>query len=161
MNFNLNQDVVEDLLMREIVNVGHTLPRRIVLVTDNGPAMKSRRYRNFIQETDLLIHIRGHKYPPQTIGRGGRFHGSLKLEWLYRFLPKNRQELVARVAEYRKFYNRERVHQNLDYRTPASVYLANIAVNSLGYHRKSGQWLSLQNRPQYKCSGQVFVLLRC
>jgi len=34
MNFNLNQDVVEDLLMREIVNVGHTLPRRIVLVTD-------------------------------------------------------------------------------------------------------------------------------
>ena len=31
----------------------------------------------------------------------------------------------------------------------------------LGYHRKSGQWLSLQNRPRYKCSGQVFVLLRC
>ena len=118
------------MAMREIVNVGHTLPRRIVLVTDNGPAMKSRRYRNFIQKTDLLIHIRGHKYHPQTIGREGRFHGPLKLEWLYRFLPKNRQELVARVAEYRKFYNRERVHQNLDCRTPASVYLANIAVNS-------------------------------
>ena len=121
---------VTEMAMREIANVGHTLPKRIVLVTDNGPAMKSRRYRNFIQKTDLLIHIRGQKYHPQTIGREERFHGSLKLEWLYRYLPKNRQELVERVAEYRCFYNGERVHQNLDYRTPASVYLANIAVNS-------------------------------
>jgi len=121
---------VTEMAMREIANVGHTLPKRIVLVTDNGPAMKSRRYRNFILKTDLLIHVRGQKYHPQTIGREERFHGSLKLEWLYRYLPKNRQELVERVAEYRSFYNGERVHQNLDYRTPASVYLANIAVSS-------------------------------
>jgi transposase InsO family protein len=99
---------VTERAMREIANVGHTLPKRIVLVTDNGPAMKSRRYRNFIQKTDLLIHIRGQKYHPQTIGREERFHGSLKLEWLYRYLPKNRQELVERVAEYRSFYNAAR-----------------------------------------------------
>ena len=92
--------------------------------------MKSRRYRNFIQKTDLLIHIRGQKYHPQTIGREERFHGSLKLEWLYRYLPANRQELIEQVAAYRKFYNLERLHQNLEYRTPASVYLANIALNS-------------------------------
>jgi putative transposase len=54
----------------------------------------------------------------------------LKLESLYRYLPKNRQELIERVAEYRRFYNVERVHESLDYRTPASVYLANIAVSS-------------------------------
>ena len=121
---------VTQMALREITIVGHALPKRIVLVTDNGPAMKSRRYRNFIQKTDLLIHIRGQKYHPQTIGREERFHGSLKLEWLYRYLPKNRQELIERVAEYRTFYNSERVHESLDYRTPASVYLANIAVNS-------------------------------
>ena len=121
---------VTEIAMREIATVGHTLPKHIVMVTDNGPAMKSRRYRNFIQKTDLLIHIRGQKYHPQTIGREERFHGSLKLEWLYRYLPKNRRELVERVAAYRIFYNLERLHQNLDYRTPASVYLANIAVNS-------------------------------
>ena len=92
--------------------------------------MKSRRYRNFIAKTDLLIHIRGQKYHPQTIGREERYHGSLKLEWLYRYLPKDRGELVKRVAEFRTFYNAERLHQNLEYRTPASVYLANIALNS-------------------------------
>jgi len=121
---------VTEMAMQEITNLGHALPKRIVMVTDNGPAMKSRRYRNFIQKTDLLIHIRGQKYHPQTIGREERFHGSLKLEWLYRYLPINRQELIERVAAYRKFYNLERLHQNLDYRTPASVYLANIALNS-------------------------------
>ena len=121
---------VTEMAVREITNLGHTFPKHIVLVTDNGPAMKSRRYRNFIRKTDLLIHVRGQKYHPQTIGREERFHGSLKLEWLYRYLPKNRQELVERVAEYRRFYNSERLHENLDYRTPASVYLATIAVNS-------------------------------
>ena len=71
--------------MREITNLGHAFPKRIVLV------MKSRRYRNFIRKTDLQIHVCGQKYYPQTIGREERFHGSLKLEWLYRYLPKNRQ----------------------------------------------------------------------
>jgi transposase InsO family protein len=121
---------VTEAALTEITQLGHALPRRIVLVTDNGPAMKSRRYRNFIEKTELLIHIRGQKYHPQTIGREERFHGSLKLEWLYRHLPRNRQELVERVGEYRAFYNLVRLHQNLNYRTPASVYLANIALNS-------------------------------
>ena len=121
---------VTEAALREITHMGHKLPKRIVIVTDNGPAMKSRRYRNFIQKTDLLVHIRGQKYHPQTIGREERFHGSLKLEWLYRYLPKNRQELVECVAQYRRFYNLERLHQNLNYRTPASVYLVKMALSS-------------------------------
>src|SRR5437660_9879490 len=35
-----------------------------------------------------------------------------------------------------------------------------IFAIALGYHRKSGQRLSLQNRPQYKRSGQGFLLLQ-
>ena len=121
---------VTEAALRQITDLGHGLPERIVLVTDNGPAMKSKRYRNFIKKTDRLIHVRGQKYHPQTIGREERYHGSLKLEWLYRYLPRNRSELVERVAAYRNFYNYQRVHQNLEYRTPAAVYLTNIAVNS-------------------------------
>lgn len=113
---------VTEAAIRQISEMGHRLSKRIVMVTDNGPAMKSRRYRNFIEKTDLLVHVRGQKYHPQTIGREERYHGSLKLEWLYRHLPRNRQELVERVAEYRSFYNNDRLHQNLGYQTPASVY---------------------------------------
>lgn len=114
--------VVEGAL-QEIVKCGHELPGQIILVTDNGPAMKARRFRNFVQKTALLIHVRSRKYHPQTIGREERFHGSLKLEQLYRVLPKNRTELIEEVKAYRQFYNHERLHMSLGYRTPAAVYL--------------------------------------
>lgn len=122
---------VTEAALTEILQCGHDWPPRIVIVTDNGPAMKSRRYRNFIRRTKgRLVHIRGQKYRPQTIGREERYHGSLKLEWLYRHLPKNRSELVDQVARFRRFYNHERLHENLQYRTPASVYSSTMTQRS-------------------------------
>jgi putative transposase len=115
---------VTEAALREIVQVGHALPAQVVLVTDNGPAMKSRRFRNFVKKTNLLIHVRSRKYHPQTIGREERYHGSLKLEHLYRVLPNNRTELIEAVSSYRRFYNYERLHMSLGYCTPAAVYLA-------------------------------------
>ena len=115
--------VIEQAL-REIRELGHELPAQVVLVTDNGPAMKSRRFRNFVKNTGLLVHVRSRKYHPQTIGREERYHGSLKLEHLYRVLPNNRTELVDAVGIYRQFYNYERLHMSLEYRTPAAVYLS-------------------------------------
>ena len=44
-----------------------------------------------VKKTDLLLHVRSRKYRPQTIGREERYHGSLKLECLYRVLPSNRR----------------------------------------------------------------------
>jgi len=114
--------VVEGAL-KEIVELGHEIAGQIILVTDNGPAMKARRFRNFVKKTELLIHVRSRKYHPQTIGREERFHGSLKLERLYRVLPRNRTELIEEVKSYRQFYNYERLHMSLGYRTPAAVYL--------------------------------------
>jgi putative transposase len=114
--------VVEGAL-KEIVESGHELSDQIILVTDNGPAMKARRFRNFVKKSELLIHVRSRKYHPQTIGREERFHGSLKLERLYRVLPRNRTELIEEVKGYRQFYNYERLHMSLGYRTPAAVYL--------------------------------------
>jgi transposase InsO family protein len=87
--------------------------------------MKARRFRNFVKKSELLIHVRSRKYHPQTIGREERYHGSLKLEHLYRVLPSNRTELIEAVKNYRRFYNYERLHMSLGYRTPAAVYLNN------------------------------------
>lgn len=114
---------VTELALKQIVELGHELPPQVILVTDNGPAMKSRRFRNFVKKTGLLLHVRSRKYHPQTLGREERYHGSLKLEHLYRVLPNNRTELVEAVSSYRRFYNYERVHMSLEYRTPAVVYL--------------------------------------
>jgi transposase InsO family protein len=115
---------VTEQALKEIVELGHELKSPMILVTDNGPAMKSRRFRNFVKKTELLVHVRSRKYHPQTIGREERYHGSLKLEHLYRVLPNNRTELIEAVKNYRQFYNYERLHMSLEYRTPAAVYLA-------------------------------------
>jgi putative transposase len=114
--------------LKQMVELGHELSEQVILVTDNGPAMKSRRYRNFVKKTTFLVHVRSRKYHPQTIGREERYHGSLKLEHLYRVLPSNRQELVAEVGKYQRFYNYERLHMALEYRTPAAVYLRGITA---------------------------------
>jgi transposase InsO family protein len=49
---------VTEAALRQIVEFGHRLPEQIILVTDNGPAMKSRRFRNFVKKTKLLVHVR-------------------------------------------------------------------------------------------------------
>ena len=114
---------VTEAALREATELGHELAAQVILVTDNGPAMKSRRFRNFVKKTALLVHVRSRKYHPQTLGREERYHGSLKLEHLYRVLPNNRSELIEAVSSYRRFYNYERLHMSLGYRTPAAVYL--------------------------------------
>ena len=114
---------VTETALREATELGHELAAQVILVTDNGPAMKSRRFRNFVKKTALLVHVRSRKYHPQTLGREERYHGSLKLEHLYRVLPNNRSELIEAVSSYRRFYNYERLHMSLGYRTPAAVYL--------------------------------------
>ena len=89
---------VTEAALKEITELGHELAAQVILVTDNGPAMKSRRFRNFVKKTSLLLHVRSRKYHPQTIGREERYHGSLKLEQLYRALPNNRTELIEAVS---------------------------------------------------------------
>jgi len=64
----------------------------------------------------------------QTIGREERYHGSLKLEHLYRVLPSNRTELSKRSKSIGSFTLREAPHEP-GYRTPAAVYLTRTARN--------------------------------
>jgi transposase InsO family protein len=107
---------VTELALKQIVELGHHLPSYMILATDNGPKMKSRRVRNFVRKTDLLIHVRSRKYHPQTIGREERHHKSRKLEHLYRVLPNDRTEVVEAVPNYRRFCNYEQLHMSLEYR---------------------------------------------
>ena len=96
-------------------------------------AMKSRRFRNFVEKASLLLHVRSRKYHPQTIRPEERYHGSLKLEQLYRALPNDRTELIKAVSSYRRFYNYERLHMRLGYRTPPTVYLTKGRPQTLTY----------------------------
>ncbi len=51
-----------------------------------------------------------------------RLWRSVKYEWLYTHDYEGVPALTRGLAEYFRFYNEERLHQSLGYRTPAEVY---------------------------------------
>jgi len=51
-----------------------------------------------------------------------RLWRSVTYEWLYTHCYEGVPDLERGLAEYFRFYNHERLHQSLDYRTPAEVY---------------------------------------
>ena len=53
-----------------------------------------------------------------------RLWRSLKYEEVYLKDYASVPEARAGIGGYFRFYNHERLHQSLDYRTPAAIYLA-------------------------------------
>ena len=53
-----------------------------------------------------------------------RLWRSLKYEEVYLKDYQSVTEARAGLERYFRFYNQERLHQSLDYRTPAAIYLA-------------------------------------
>jgi hypothetical protein len=103
--------VVEGAL-KEIVDLGHELAGQIILVTDNGPAIKARRFRNFVKKTELLIHVRSRKYHPQTIGREERFHGSTQARaFVSRAAQKSNRADPSRESLSTVLQSREAAHK--------------------------------------------------
>lgn len=52
-----------------------------------------------------------------------RLWRTVKYEYVYLQEIQTVQEAQSGFRDYFKFYNHERLHQSLDYRTPAQVYL--------------------------------------
>ena len=55
-----------------------------------------------------------------------RFWHSLKQGKIYLIILNSVRETKNAITEYINFYNRERMHQSLDYLTPEMVYLQKI-----------------------------------
>ena len=51
-----------------------------------------------------------------------RLWRSLKYEEVYLKDYESVKEAQAGIGRYFRFYNQERLHQSLDYRTPAAIY---------------------------------------
>lgn len=69
-----------------------------------------------------IIHTLAPVRTPQENGKVERYHGTLRRE---AELPKTGtvQEYSALLEEFRRYYNRDRPHCSLDYRTPYDAYL--------------------------------------
>ena len=91
--------------------------------TDQGSQYTSNRFTDILLQNDVQISMDGR----------GRFYDNIFVERLWRSLKYEEvfikeyssvTQAVNDIDAYLHFYNQERLHQALDYQTPAQVYFA-------------------------------------
>ena len=93
---------------------------RIKLLTDNGPSMISIAFATFAKDTQLQ-HLRTKNHRLETNGCIECFHGTLKYEEILGAMYPDPITAAERINRFRLYYNDERIHQSLDYKTPMEV----------------------------------------
>ena len=93
--------------------------------TDQGSQFTSREYTGRLEEAGIAVSRdgRGRALDNVFVERLWR---SVKYENIYIQNYENFMELEAGLSAYFRFYDEERLHQSLDYRTPGEVYRAGI-----------------------------------
>ena len=126
----------EALLGRPLVEdctdpaTGEIIP--LVVVTDNGPAMKSAAVARWFADRSHLAHVRTRHRSPHTNGVVERWIESLKYERLYRHEIASGVELADSVADFINEYNAVRPQQALEHRRPLDAYLVLCRLNDTG-----------------------------
>lgn len=108
-------------------------PEKVLLVSDQGPAMKSKTFRKYIQSS-IFRHVLARGHHPQTIGMLERFNQSQKYERIYRREYTDPIDAEIDLEAYRIKYNTYRPHEALGYDVPANYYklenMVGLTLNS-------------------------------
>ncbi len=94
--------------------------KNLLLRTDRGPAFQAETFRAYLRR-HRIEQVFAPVGKPQGNGKVERLHRSLKEERLMREEIRDPLELQRALDEYRHFYNTQRLHQALGYRTPLEV----------------------------------------
>lgn len=118
---------LSDSLAKEVVLLaveqafGQTVPE--ILNSDQGSQMTSREYVELVEGNGAKISMdsRGRAFDNIFTERLWR---TVKYEEVYLKEYRTPREARENLDGYFKFYNDKRLHQSLDYKTPAEVYFA-------------------------------------
>lgn len=85
--------------------------------SDQGCEYASKEYRRVLEELGLRVSMsrKGHCWDNAYMES---FYHTLKTEMVYFHKFSNLAEATARIMEYIRFYNSERIHSGLNYKTP-------------------------------------------
>lgn len=95
----------------------------LVIVTDNGPAMRSIVVARWFNARPHLKHVRTRHKAPETNGVVERWFASLKYERLYRHDIPDGLVLTDHVADFIDEFNRIRPHEAIGWQRPLERYL--------------------------------------
>ena len=89
--------------------------------TDQGSQFTSKQFQEILHENEIKISMVGKGRAPFNIYIE-RLWRSLKYEEIYLREYNSVKECKLSIKKYFKFYNEERFHQSLKYKTPNEVY---------------------------------------
>jgi putative transposase len=89
--------------------------------TDQGSQFTSNAFTGILKEREIAISMDGRGRALDNIFVE-RLWRSVKYEDVYIQDYETAPQAIAGLGRYFKFYNRERLHQSLDYKTPEAVY---------------------------------------
>lgn len=93
-----------------------------IINSDQGSQFTSHEYTSLLKEHGVAISMDGQGRAIDNIFIE-RFWKSIKYECIYLNVFEDGVQLYAAIQQYMHFYNHERRHQSLSYKTPASRYL--------------------------------------
>jgi putative transposase len=120
VSWELDQSLEVDFVksaVRQSIIVG----KPEIFNSDQGSQFTSPEYINILKESGIAISMdhKGRAFDNIFIERLWR---SLKYEKIYLSEFTSPREVRAAIKEYFDFYNYERPHQSLQYKTPASIF---------------------------------------
>ena len=92
--------------------------------TDQGVQFTSKDFIKLLQENTIAISMDGKGRALDNVFIE-RFWRSLKQEQIYRLDLESVREAKRAINEYIDFYNKQRPHQSLGYKTPEAVHFGN------------------------------------
>lgn len=117
LSISLQSDFCIEALQQAIAAYG----KPDIFNTDQGVQFTSNHFIQILQEHGILISMDGKGRALDNVFIE-RFWRSLKQEKIYRIDLISVQEAKKAITEYMEFYNKHRLHQSLDYQTPAQVH---------------------------------------
>lgn len=124
-------DTTAGFLARALAWYRRQRVRVVRLLTDNGGAYRSHAFTGIVAAAGLE-HRRTQPYCPRTNGKAERFIRTLLSEWAYQRPYRRSTQRTAALMPYLHWYNTQRPHTALGWRTPQQRLrtVNNVLVNN-------------------------------